>query len=298
MKKVVSISLGSSRRDHEAVLYLQGTRVQVARYGADGDMTRAEQMIAAADGQVDAIGLGGIDRYLWIGADSFEIADAAKLAASAQKTPVVDGSYIKMLWEPQVIHQLAAEGVIHSGQSVLMVSALDRFGMADAFYRENLSVICGDLIFSSRMDYPIRDLDELEEIGRKILPGLLKLPFQQLYPTGSDQDTIVDGIAAPYFAQADIIAGDFHFIRRTLPPDLHGKTIITNTTTQQDREILRQRGAQQLITTTPILSGRSFGTNVLEAALIAANHVPQDGSDWRHMIEQAGFEYAREVFSA
>jgi len=50
---------------------------------------------------------------------------------------------------------------------------------------------------------------------------------------------------------------------------LDGKIIVTNTTTLEDVELLRQRGLQTLVTTTPRLEGRSFGTNVIEAALTA-----------------------------
>ena len=45
--------------------------------------------------------------------------------------------------------------------------------------------------------------------------------------------------------------------------------IVTNTTTPADVDLLKQRGVSCLVTTTPRLEGRSFGTNVMEAALVA-----------------------------
>jgi hypothetical protein len=54
-----------------------------------------------------------------------------------------------------------------------------------------------------------------------------------------------------------------------MPTDLAGMMIVTNTTTAADIELLRQRGLKYLVTTTPIFDGRSFGTNMLEAALTA-----------------------------
>ena len=54
-----------------------------------------------------------------------------------------------------------------------------------------------------------------------------------------------------------------------MPQDLSGKIIITNTTTKEDVDLLKSRGVSYLVTTTPRIDGRSFGTNVLEAALIA-----------------------------
>ena len=46
---------------------------------------------------------------------------------------------------------------------------------------------------------------------------------------------------------------------------------ITNTVTAADRQMLKDAGVETLVTTTPCLQGRSFGTNVLEAAIVAAS---------------------------
>jgi hypothetical protein len=54
-----------------------------------------------------------------------------------------------------------------------------------------------------------------------------------------------------------------------MPPELPGKIIITNTVTKDDLELLRERGVRVLVTTTPEMQGRSFGTNVLEGVLIS-----------------------------
>ena len=72
-----------------------------------------------------------------------------------------------------------------------------------------------------------------------------------------------------YYEDAEIIAGDYHFMRQFMPERLDGKTILTNTVTANDIDFLRARGVARLITTTPDFGGRSFGTNVVEAALIA-----------------------------
>ncbi len=72
-----------------------------------------------------------------------------------------------------------------------------------------------------------------------------------------------------YYQDADLIAGDFLFMHKYLPRDLTGKTVITNTTTAGNIELLQGRGVNMVITTTPSYDGRSFGTNMMEAALTA-----------------------------
>ncbi len=44
---------------------------------------------------------------------------------------------------------------------------------------------------------------------------------------------------------------------------------MTNTTTEENIELLKSRGVKTVITTTPRYEGRSFGTNMMEAALTA-----------------------------
>ncbi|MEO7993746.1 MAG: quinate 5-dehydrogenase, partial [bacterium] len=67
MKKVVSVSLGSSRRDQRFETILLGHRFQIERRGTDGDQAKAAQMLRDLDGTVDAIGLGGIDVFYHAG---------------------------------------------------------------------------------------------------------------------------------------------------------------------------------------------------------------------------------------
>jgi len=54
-----------------------------------------------------------------------------------------------------------------------------------------------------------------------------------------------------------------------MPTDLSGKTIVTNTTTEDNIVLLKERGVKRIITTTPRFDGRSFGTNMNEAMLTA-----------------------------
>ena len=76
MKHVVSVSIGSSRRDHRVEMELLGERVCIERRGTDGDLGRAAQLIRELDGKVDAIGLGGMDLYIFAGGRRYVLRDA------------------------------------------------------------------------------------------------------------------------------------------------------------------------------------------------------------------------------
>lgn len=268
-RRVVSISLGSSKRDHTVELTRRGILFSVSRIGTDGDLARAEARIREVDGQVDAIGLGGIDMYLEAAGTRYEIRDGIRLHDAATRTPVVDGSGVKATLERSAVAELLTRGILGRGTRVLLVSALDRFGMAEALTEAGCDVVFGDLMFTAGIPYPIETLEELADLARRILPQISKLPFTMLYPTGEAQDKGPDPRFQAEYDRAQVLAGDFHFIRRYMPDRLDGKTILTNTTTAADVRDLWDRGLARLVTTTPVLEGRSFGTNVIEAIAVA-----------------------------
>ena len=276
MKQVVSVSLGSAAGDFVREIVLAGQAVRLTREGTNGDMERARRRIAELDGAVDALGLGGIDISLSVGGQTFPIGDGVRLAEAATKTPVVDGSGLKNTLERRVVRDLAAKGHVTKDSRVLMVSALDRFGMAAAFAEMGCPCVFGDLIFNIGLDYPLTTLAEIEDLARKYKSRLLTVPFHLLYPTGAAQDSqSADPRYAKYYHDADVIAGDGHLILRHLPPSLPpGKGIVTNTTRPHSLKRLADAGAAWVATTTPELGGLSGGTNLMEAALVAVIGLP------------------------
>lgn len=297
MKKVVSVSLGSSRRDHKVQVELLGEQFEIARMGTDGDFNRALAVLRELDGQVDAIGLGGIDVYLYVRQKRYAIRDGLKLMEAVKVTPVVDGSGLKNTLEREVVRILTEKtGLLKKGMKVLMVSSLDRFGMAEALYDMGCDMTYGDLIFTMGMTYPVKTVAELEDIANRTLPELVKMPFQMLYPTGKKQETQDEAKVqkfAGYYYDADVIAGDFHLIRRFMPSGMNGQTVLTNTTTSEDVAFLREKGVGVLVTTTPEFDGRSFGTNVIEAAMVAILGKPLaqiDANDYLELLRRLDFQ--------
>jgi hypothetical protein len=268
-----------------------GEQFDIARIGTDGSLDRAIAKLKELDGTVDAIGLGGIDVYLYAGTDRYALRDGLRLLDAVKETPVVDGSGLKNTLERQAIAYLQTSlGMELRGRRVLMVSALDRFGMAQALVEAGADVIFGDFIFALDLDRPVRGLAEFEEMARRYLPDACKLPFQFFYPTGKKQDRAPQPKYPEYYEDADVIAGDYHFMRQFMPDRLDGKTVLTNTVTANDIDFLRERGIARLVTTTPDFGGRSFGTNVVEAALVAML-----GKRWSDVTEDDYLRLLREL---
>lgn len=149
-----------------------------------------------------------------------------------------------------------------------MTLAVDRYGMAQSLANAGFEVVFGDLMFGVGLPIPVRGLPALRRLARVLMPIMGLLPISVLYPTGSSQEKITPKFES-WYQWGSVVAGDFLYIKRHLPERLPGKIIVTNTTTAADVELLRQRGIAYLITSTPRIEGRSFGTNMMEAALTA-----------------------------
>jgi len=270
-KHVVSVSIGSSKRNSRAEIYVEslGETFVLERIGTDGSWEKAIELVRQLDGKVDAFGLGGADLYVYAGNRYYTFRDAERLARAAQKTPMLDGSGLKHTLERNAIRLLEPD-IGWKDKKVLVPSAVDRFGLAEALDAAGARTLYGDLIFGLGLPIPLYRLSLLQKIAHILLPIITQLPFQWLYPTGEKQEKRVQDWRQRYFDWAQVVAGDWHFMRRFMPEDMRGKVILTNTTTPEDLEFMRARGIAKLITTTPRLEGRSFGTNVMEAFIVAA----------------------------
>ena len=268
MKRVVSISLGSATRNKKVHVTLLGEEFEIERIGTGGDMQKYKEMVAELDGKVDAFGVGGSDIYLYAGGKRYIFKEIMDLLAGAKKTPFVDGSGLKHTLERRTVTYLQENGIVDfRTKRVLLVSAVDRFGMAEALAGLAKSIVFGDMMFGLGIPIPVRSWGTVQTLAKLMLPVVVRLPFKWLYPVGEKQEKNTPAYGK-YFAEADVIAGDFLFISRFMPEDLRGKIVFTNTTTAQDVVELTRRGVTTLITTTPVFEGRSFATNVMEAVLI------------------------------
>jgi len=270
MKEVLGISLGSPSRDFDETIELLGQQVRLRRVGVDGDSERFGRLFEENDGKVDAFGFGGSDVYIWSAGRRYTIRESRAVLRRVKQTPVLDGSGVKNTLERLAIGYLQEHGLVDFPSSnSLLVCGVDRFGMAEALAEQGGPTLYGDLMFGLGIPIPIRSLGTLRFVARLALPVICRLPIKWVYPTGSKQREIVPRFGRHY-AWADVLCGDGHYVRRRMPEDLAGKTIVTNTTTNEDVELFRERGARRLVTTTPSLGGRSPVTNILEAGIVAA----------------------------
>lgn len=272
MKRAVSISIGSSSRDKAVELELLGESILIERIGTDGDMEKAAQLYQKLDGVVDAFGVGGTDLGVRVAGRYYPLHSVQKMVRYVQHTPLVDGGGLKQTLEAgiaQVLDTQLKSYLDQVGRRAFITSAADRWGMAESFANAGYACIFGDMMFALGLPIKLRSLSAVKLLMALLMPLVGRVPFEWLYPTGEKQHVRTPRWQDSY-AWATVIAGDCHYIKRHMPASLAGKVIVTNTTTPDDVTAFRQAGVRYLLTTTPVLQGRSFGTNMMEAALVAA----------------------------
>ena len=270
MKRAVSISIGSSKRDKAVEIDLLGERIRIERIGTDGDMEKAARLFQELDGHVDAFGVGGADLAVVVDGRAYPLYSAHKLVRYIRKTPYVDGAGLKNTLEYQsagFVERTLGDQIQPKRAFINLGS--DRWGMSSGFVQAGYECIFGDLMFALGIGIPLRSLAAVKRLARVLLPVVGRLPIKWLYPTGKEQEKHTPrwGWA---FDWATVIAGDALYITRYMPDRLPGKVVVTNTTTPADVAQFGQAGVKYLVTSTPVLEGRSFGTNMMEAALVAA----------------------------
>jgi hypothetical protein len=268
MKYAVSVSLGSSSRDKKVEVKFNDETVVIERIGLDGNVAKAKRLYEELDGQVDAFGMGGVDMSLRLDGREYPLKAALKLIENVKKSPVVDGRGLKHTLE-QRLFELAAPalGEMPKFRKAFIPVAADRIGLATAVSEVTEEVIFGDLMVALNFPLPVYGLKNFKRVAKIMFPLVRYFPMSLLYygSDGAEQEPKYQ----KYWEECDLIAGDFLFMRKYMPKSIAGKTIITNTTTDQNLLLLKERGARRVITSTPRYDGRSFGTNMMEAALTA-----------------------------
>ncbi len=294
MKRAVSISIGSSKRNKAVEVTLLGEKVSIERIGTDGDMEAAALKYQELDGQVDAFGVGGADLGAIVEGKFFPFHSVQKLIRYIKKTPVVDGGGLKNTLEnkaPKFLDQKIGDYINSRGRKVMVTVGVDRWGLSKSFVEAGYETVFCDLMFALDVPIAIRSLGGLRTLAAIMIPIVTRFPFEWLYPTGEKQN-IHEPKWEKYYQWATVVAGDCLYIKRNMPLDMKGKVIVTNTTTPEDVEFFRKCGVKYLVTTTPVMEGRSFGTNMMEAALVAVAGKGRalTWPELTEMLDKLGFE--------
>jgi len=271
MKKVVSVSLGSSAKDYEFKTRFLGKDFHVKRVGADGDEGKAWELLRRYQSEADAIALGMLRDHYDMGSRWHVHADTDRLLKVVTRVPATTGANLRRLLQIRAVrHVNRTFGRYFYNNLVLFMSGMVNYDMAQAMgdYTPNLRF--ADAVLETGAPAVLTSLDQLEmyargaHIASSVLPtrGLSRIPGAK---------RLKKSILAKEMAKSQVIVGTFDDIEtfgdaRTL----EGKTLITSAIDDDRLEFFKECNVNLVVDVSPKLFERVVGLSTIQAMILAA----------------------------
>jgi predicted amino acid dehydrogenase len=275
MKKVVTVSLGSSKQDFSFETDFLGQRFQVKRLGADNDIGKAWELMRRHQTGVDAIGLGEVGDHFHVGQSTLINKETQRLLNVVTRVPATTGNKLRRLLQVRAVRQVQAQlGSYFNNNIVLFLSGMRNYDMAVA-----LSDYTPNLNFA----------DALTQTGAPAL--LTSLTQLELYAKGRDWalagktgellESALSGFKSDRLsaavAKAHVVVGTFAELKEVgSPANLEGKTVITSAVDDERLAFFKHCRVNLVIDVSPKLFDRVVGVNVIEAMILAALGKPPE----------------------
>jgi predicted amino acid dehydrogenase len=283
-KQVVTVTLGSSKRDYTFETDFLGHHFQVRRLGADDDTNKAWDLMRRHQAKADAIGLGEVGDHFHVGQDTLINKETRRLLKVVTRVPVTTGAKLRRLLQVRAVHQVQNHlGNYFNNNLVLFLSGMRNYDMAVA-----LSDYTPNLKFA----------DALAQTGApKMLTSLGQL---EMYARGSDwvlsgkPGEILEGALSGLksklmmreVAKSHVVVGTVAELRAVgRPGSFAGKTIITSAVDDDAFGFFRKCEANLVIDTSPQLFEHVVGINVIEAMILATMRKPHQAVSDDDLIE-------------
>ncbi|MBX3602895.1 MAG: saccharopine dehydrogenase NADP-binding domain-containing protein [Rubrivivax sp.] len=275
MKKVTTVSLGSSKQDFSFETDFLGHRFQVRRLGADDDIGRAWELMRRQQAEADAIGLGEVGDHYHVGQDTRINKETQRLLKVVTRVPATTGARLRRLLQVRAVRHVHNRlGQYFKNNLVLFLSGMRNYDMATAMadYTPNLKF--ADALAQTGAPAMLTSLTQLELYARGSDLALSGRPGEMLEAAlaGFKRSRIGAEVA-----RSHVIVGTFHELKEVgNPKNLAGKTVITSAVDDERLAFFKRCHVNLVVDVSPQLFERVVGTNVIEAMILAALGKPTE----------------------
>ena len=283
LKQIISISLESSDDDYEFETEFLGQDFIINRFGTDGDIDKAAEMLLEWDNKADAIGLGGM-KFPTVIEPKISIQKqrgTLERLSSKVQTPVTMGSALRNVSHEWSLRHIEFEfGHYFDNARVLFLSGVTNYKIAKVMSEFTDNLTFADPILKNGISKFLNSLGDLDLYASGIHEVLKWVPSKRVSSWVMPVRVWNEYIIQKALQRAHIIVvpsyGFFRYLEKTTLEELGGKTVITSTAYDDRVEFLKDRGVEVIIDTTPKVLERVVGINVLEALILAALGKRQD----------------------
>lgn len=279
MKKVVGITLGSSKKDFEFTTEFLGQEYSVKRLGTDGDTAKAWELMRRYQARADVIGLGEVDDHYRIGTRTMENKTTRELLHVVTRVPATTGAALRRLLQVRALHHVQKElGNYFNNNLVLFLSGMRNYDLAVAMSEYTKNLTFADPVFQTGSLLMLNSISQLELYARGSELLLNNMPGQIL---GNSLTMLKNKRVATEVAKSHVIVGTFAEIKAVAnSKNLKGKTLITSAIDDDRLEFFKQHEVNLVIDVSPKLFDKVCGSYILEAMILAKlNKDPHEISD-------------------
>ena len=275
MKKVVTVTLGSSKQDFEFKTEFLGQSFSVKRMGADNDTGKAWELMRRQQATADAIGLGEIGDHYQVGLRTVVNKETQRLLNVVTRVPVTTGATLRRLLQVRAVRHVQKElGNYFNNNLILFLSGMRNYDMAVALsdYSKNLSF--ADALFQTGAPAMLTSLEQLELYAKGSEWMLSGKPGEMLEASMSAfKNKRITGVVA----KSHVIVGTFAEIKAVgSDGNLEGKTLITSAVDEERMAYFAKCKVNLVVDVSPKLFDKVVGVNTIEAMILAALEKDQD----------------------
>jgi predicted amino acid dehydrogenase len=274
MKKVICVSLGSSKHDYEFDTDFLGQKFNIKRIGTDQDETEAWEQLQRLQSKCDAIGVGMVTDTYEVGGRIFTDKKTERLTSVVTRVPVATGSRLRSLLQILAV-DYAQKNLVNyfNNNKVLFLSGITNYQLAAALQEYTPNIKYADPVLQAGVPKLLTSLTELElyAIGQhnynKYTPEMIRNRWPKI-------KMIQQRFLEKAIKDAHVVVGTCsEIISYGSLQSLSGKTIISSVVTDDDVAAFKAMQVNLVIDVTPKIFDNIVGLSVLEAMILAASDI-------------------------
>ena len=293
MKQIIQISLAASRDNLDFETEFLGKKFHIRRFGTDGDLEEAKDLLLRWNKKADAIGLGGAKfaHTFKPGTKRYEeIKKLLKLGGQVH-TPVATGETLRTVgheWSLRHI-QFKFGNNYFTNAKVFFFSGVVSHSIARVMAEYTDNLIFADLLLENSVPKFIHTIKDLDLYAGPVRSAMDWIPGKRFVADAAPLRSLSDNLMRKVVRDAHILVVphyQFHaYLDHYTIEELKGKTIISSTVYEDRVAYLKDKGVDVIIDTTPNILEKVVGVSALEALLFAALDIEQDQGSEDDLLE-------------
>lgn len=288
MKRVVTVTMNPSKGDFAFETDFLGERFAVRRVGADGNSTKAWELLRRLQADADAMALGEVADHCQVGARTIVNGSTQRLLNVVTRVPATTGATLRRLLQVRAVRHVQQQlGGYFNNNLVLFLSGMRNYEIAVALsdYTRNLSF--ADPVLQAGSPLLLGSLAQLELYarGNEWVAGYK--PWRMLEGSLAG---LKNRRVALALGKAQVVVGTYGEIRTVGDGNnLDGKTLITSAVTDEQLDFYRKCRVNLVVDVSPKLFDRVVSTATLEAMILAALGRPAEelsDDDFAEIIDE------------